>query len=58
MGYLKALTFVSLVVVGFSSWFNWVSERDEHLFALMDCVTKHRQVSRQEAVLICEREVR
>lgn len=42
-------------------WFNWVSKNDDHVFAVAGCMSKvqhNRNVSPQEAFIICEREAR
>jgi hypothetical protein len=39
-------------------WFNWVSQNDDHVLAVADCMSKvqHKQnISPQQAFLICER---
>ena len=58
MSYLKGFFFAGLIVYGFVSWMDWVGKNDEHLFKVMDCLSEHRDVSRQEAVYLCELEAR
>lgn len=58
MVYLKGLLITVGIVYLISSWVNWVSMSDEHLFQIMKCMSDHKDVSRQEAVYLCEREVR
>ena len=58
MSYLKGFFFAGLIIYGFVSWMDWVGKNDEHLFKVMDCLSEHRDVSRQEAVYLCELEAR
>jgi hypothetical protein len=58
MVYLKSLLIAVGIVYLIGSWVNWVGESDEHLFRIMNCMSDHKDVSRQEAVYLCEREVR
>ena len=59
----KATIILSAIGLSFAMtlWFNCVSESDEHIFAVADCMSEvqhSRNISPQEAFLICEKEVR
>ena len=49
------------MALGMTVWFNWVSANDEHVLTVAGCMSKvqhNRNVSPQEAFLICEKEAR
>jgi hypothetical protein len=58
MVYIKSLMILAVAIYGFVSWMDWVGKNDEHLFKVMDCLSEHRDISRQEAVYLCELEAR
>ena len=62
LGDKLAVGFFALgMVFAMTLWFNWVSKNDEHVFAVAGCMSKvqhSRNVSPQEAFIICERDAR
>lgn len=58
MDYLKGFVLAVGIVYAIGSWVTWVNQNDEHLFIIAKCLSRNRQISHQEAVILCEREVR